>query len=147
MPTIYVNYRRSRREWESVACVSLYRCINRNLFFGAHAAAHTLFNLGRHLVLAENYRFLERVPFCLRERQWWYRIWLTVIFLNLAVNLSIPLCSRKKRCDRNRTCWLFLNVLGFGDPYRKALTNAKEDLRQISWALLDKVSNTFVLHH
>jgi len=25
-----------------------------------------------------------------------------------------------------------LNVLGFGDPYRKALTNAKEELRQIS---------------
>jgi putative transposase len=46
-------------------------------FLGAHAAVYNLFNLGRHLVSAENYRFFERVPFRLGERQWQYREGLT----------------------------------------------------------------------
>lgn len=32
-------------------------------FLGAHAAVHNLFNLGRHLVSAENYRFLRQRAF------------------------------------------------------------------------------------
>jgi hypothetical protein len=38
-------------------------------FLGAHAAVYNLFNLGRHLVSAENYRYFRLracVPACLR---------------------------------------------------------------------------------
>jgi putative transposase len=38
-------------------------------FLGVHAAVYNLFNLGRHLVSAENYRLFERVPFRLGERR------------------------------------------------------------------------------
>jgi len=37
-------------------------------FLGAHAAVYNLFNLGRHLVPAENYRFLRQRAFVTWEK-------------------------------------------------------------------------------
>jgi putative transposase len=34
------------------------------LFLNAHAAVHNLFNLGRHLVSAKNYRYFRLRAFC-----------------------------------------------------------------------------------
>jgi len=37
-------------------------------FFGAHAAVYNLFNLGRHLVSAETYRYFRLRGFASREK-------------------------------------------------------------------------------
>jgi putative transposase len=37
-------------------------------FLGAHAAVHNLFNLGRHLISAENYRYFRMRAFATREK-------------------------------------------------------------------------------
>ncbi|NQV70742.1 MAG: hypothetical protein HQ498_12020 [Pseudohongiella sp.] len=39
-------------------------------FLGAYAAVYHLFNLGRHLVSAENYRYYRLRAFASSERQW-----------------------------------------------------------------------------
>jgi putative transposase len=59
------------REWGMRKLKSMHQA---HCFLGAHAAVYNLFNYGRHLVSAEKYRFFERVPFRLGERQWRYKI-------------------------------------------------------------------------
>ena len=45
---------------------------------GVHAVVYNLFNLGRHLISAENYRLLRLRAFASWEKQWeyWRMVWL-----------------------------------------------------------------------
>ena len=55
----------SQREFGSEVCDALDPPDKRNAFFGVHAAVCNLFNLGRHLVSAKNYRILRMQAFVL----------------------------------------------------------------------------------
>ena len=52
------------REWGMCKCKSVEQ---EQRFLGGHAAVYNLFNLGRHLVSAENYRFFRQRAFATWE--------------------------------------------------------------------------------
>jgi putative transposase len=49
-------------------------------FLNAHAAVYSLFNLGRHLVSAENYRYFREGAFASWERPLRYRALIHLFF-------------------------------------------------------------------
>jgi len=60
-------------------------------FLGAHAAVYNLFNLGRHLVSAENYRYLRLRAFASWEKAVAIKNDLMEFLMDLRVNLSMPM--------------------------------------------------------
>ncbi|MFT6056476.1 MAG: putative transposase [Pseudohongiellaceae bacterium] len=67
MPTIDVSYRTSLQERERGMC-KFKSMSQAQRFLNAHAAVYNLFNLSRHLVSAENYRYFWLRSFAAWEK-------------------------------------------------------------------------------